>query len=113
MTQGLQLKVGLLSVKAFEILPNMSKDDILVRAEDQGNSLFAHAHVADPNRLWPSGIVEYKFWKTFPPGNLPFREALETPYFSDMNISHRAASLDEEGDGLLHRHVPLRHPCPC
>ena len=24
------------------------------------------AHLADPDRLWPSGVVEYKFYDTFP-----------------------------------------------
>ena len=57
--------------------PMQTKGDILVRAKDQGNSSFANAHLADPNRLWPKGIVEFKFWKTFPPGNLPLREASE------------------------------------
>ena len=62
------------------ILPNntiLSKGDILIRSEDQGNSSFAHAHLANPNRLWPSGVVTYKFWNTFPPGNLPLREPSE------------------------------------
>ena len=71
-------------LKAFEILnkqsnANQCKGDILVRAKDQGNSSFANAHLADPNRLWPKGIVEFKFWKTFPSGNLSFRVALENP----------------------------------
>ena len=85
-----------------------TKGDILVRAKDQGNSSFANAHLADPNRLWPKGIVEFKFWKTFPSGNLSFRAA-----FSERDISHRSESLDEECDGLPHQHVPLRHLCPC
>ena len=24
------------------------------------------AHLANPDRLWPSGVVEYKFYNTFP-----------------------------------------------
>ena len=24
------------------------------------------AHLANPDRLWPSGVVEYKFYHTFP-----------------------------------------------
>ena len=67
------------TLKAFEILPKITKGDIPVRVEDQGNSSFGHAHLADPNRLWPRGMVEFKFWKTFPPGNLPFREAFRKP----------------------------------
>ena len=27
---------------------------------------FLDAHLADPSRLWPSGVVEYKFYDTFP-----------------------------------------------
>ena len=53
------------TLKAFEILPNntmQTKGDILVRAKDQGNSSFSNSHLADPNRLWPGGIVEFKFY---------------------------------------------------
>ena len=46
----------------------------MVRADDEGDPAFAQAHLADPNRLWPSGTVEYRFWKTFPLGdNYPAR----------------------------------------
>ena len=41
----------------------------MVRADDEGDPAFAQAHLADPNRLWPSGTVEYRFWKTFPLGD--------------------------------------------
>ena len=50
--------------------------DILVRSDDQGNSSLLNSHrssiLADPDRLWPSGLVEYKFWKSFPTSELPF-----------------------------------------
>jgi len=26
----------------------------------------AGAALADPDKLWPGGVVEYKFWRTFP-----------------------------------------------
>ena len=45
------------------------KGDILVRADNEGDPAFEQAHLADPNRLWPSGTVEYRFWKTFPQGD--------------------------------------------
>ena len=36
-----------------------------------GNNLtdpsLAEAHLANPDRLWPLGLVEYKFYRTFPP----------------------------------------------
>ena len=48
------------------------KGDILVSPEDQEDPTFLNAPLADPNRLWPSGIVAYKFWRTFPQGNLLF-----------------------------------------
>ena len=26
----------------------------------------ANAHIANPNMLWPGGVIEYKFYRTFP-----------------------------------------------
>ena len=44
--------------------------DILVRDSSSsipgGEETALEAHIADPNRLWPSGMVEYKFYDTFP-----------------------------------------------
>merc|ERR1711974_159159 len=40
--------------------------NILVRSAAYGNGSFPQALLADPDRLWPSGIVEYKFYRTFP-----------------------------------------------
>jgi len=41
--------------------------DILVRPDGQmADPERRDAHIADPDRLWPSGIVEYKFYRTFP-----------------------------------------------
>ena len=31
-----------------------------------GDPTALDAHLADPDRLWPSGVVEYKFYDTFP-----------------------------------------------
>ena len=39
--------------------------DILVRNTSLDSSAL-DAHLADPDRLWPSGLVEYKFYKSFP-----------------------------------------------
>ena len=38
-----------------------------MRVEDAeaGDSSYSHAHLADPNRLWPSGVVEYNWYFTF------------------------------------------------
>ena len=47
--------------------------DILVRPEDQLDPGFARAHLANPNRLWPSRTVAYKFWRTFPQGKITAR----------------------------------------
>ena len=49
-----------------------TKGDILVRSDDEGNSTFANALLADPDKLWPRGMVAYKFWRTFPPSNFSF-----------------------------------------
>ena len=40
--------------------------DIVVRDSSLGDPTALEAHVADPDRLWPSGVVEYKFYDTFP-----------------------------------------------
>merc|ERR1711971_745744 len=40
--------------------------DILIRNTGTLDPSALDAHLADPNRLWPSGLVEYKFYKSFP-----------------------------------------------
>ena len=40
------------------------KGDILIRANKNGTR--PNAPLAHPNLLWPSGIVEFKFYRTFP-----------------------------------------------
>ena len=52
--------------------------DILVRPEDQLDPGFARAHLANPNRLWPSKTVAYKFWRTFPQGKIKARGLIFT-----------------------------------
>ena len=52
------------------------KGDILVRPEDLVGGPFSSAHLADPEFLWPSGVVEYKFYKTFPRWVLDFQESI-------------------------------------
>ena len=39
-----------------------------MRVEDaeEGDPSVSHAHLTDPNRLWPLGAVEYKWYKKFP-----------------------------------------------
>ena len=63
---------------AFDIMRKQTnkssiKGDILVRPEDQLDPGFARAHLANPNRLWPSRTVAYKFWRTFPQGKIEAR----------------------------------------
>ena len=43
--------------------------DIVVRNGNPGDPTTLDAHLADPNRLWPSGVIEYTFYDTFPPAN--------------------------------------------
>merc|ERR1712012_951029 len=43
--------------------------DIIVRDRSSGNSSNLDAPLADPSRLWPRGMVEYRFYSTFPPEN--------------------------------------------
>ena len=40
--------------------------DILIRNTGTLDPSALDAHLADPDRLWPSGLVEYKFYKSFP-----------------------------------------------
>ena len=51
-----QLTSGLTTIEGY----------IIVRDSTLGNPSALDAHLADPNRLWPSGVVEYKFYDTFP-----------------------------------------------
>ena len=44
----------------------MYEGDILVGSSDIRDPNILSAHLADPDKLWPSGVVEYKFYKTFP-----------------------------------------------
>ena len=67
------------------------------------------AILADPDRLWPSGIVEFKFYRTFPRcfGNVKDNVSM-------LYLLQKAQAEDEEGDeihkqpDLLH-HLPARH----
>ena len=43
--------------------------DIIVRDRSSGNSSNLDAPLADPDRLWPGGVVEYRFYRTFPNAN--------------------------------------------
>ena len=40
--------------------------DILLGSSDLTNPDTLSAHLANPDMMWPSGVVEYKFWRTFP-----------------------------------------------
>ena len=40
--------------------------DILVGSSDLTNPDTFNAALANQDKLWPRGIVEYKFWRTFP-----------------------------------------------
>ena len=40
--------------------------DILVGSSDLTNLDTFSAALADQDKLWPSGVVEYRFWRTFP-----------------------------------------------
>ena len=46
--------------------------DILVGSSDLSDPADLSAHFANPDKLWPSGVVEYKFWRTFPRYRLTF-----------------------------------------
>ena len=38
-----------------------------MRSEESGDFI-PDTPLADPERLWPRGVVEYKFWRDFDPG---------------------------------------------
>ena len=40
--------------------------DILLGSSDLTNPDTMNAHLANPDILWPSGVVEYQFYRTFP-----------------------------------------------
>ena len=53
------------------------ESDIVVLDRGLGNPSALDAHLADPNRLWPSGVVEYKFYHTFPFPRMIVRRAMD------------------------------------
>ena len=49
---------------------SMMEGDIIIRTPNHGNpTISLDAPLADPSRLWPRGMVEYRFYSTFPPEN--------------------------------------------
>ena len=40
--------------------------DIVRRSSDTSDPSLANAHLANPKMLWPRGVIEYKFYWTFP-----------------------------------------------
>ena len=51
-----------------DVLPTFGmsiEGDIVVRTRETPDLSF-DAPLADPNRLWPGGVVHYKFYTTFP-----------------------------------------------
>ena len=40
--------------------------DILVGSTNLSDPTKMNGHLANPDKLWASGVVEYKFWRTFP-----------------------------------------------
>merc|ERR550534_3206290 len=52
--EGRQLQAGVI------------EGDIVIRNQDLTDLDSLNAHLANPDRLWPNGLVEYKFYKNFP-----------------------------------------------
>ena len=49
---------------------SMMEGDIIIRTPNHGNpTISLDAPLADPSRLWPRGMVEYRFYSTFPLAN--------------------------------------------
>ena len=40
--------------------------DIVRRSSNASDPSLANAHLANPKMLWPRGVIEYKFYWTFP-----------------------------------------------
>ena len=49
--------------------PTFIEGDIIARDFDPGNPTSLDAFLANPDRKWPSGTVEYRFYHTFPTAN--------------------------------------------
>ena len=43
--------------------------DIVDQSSHPADPTLANAHIANPNRLWPNGLVEYEFHPSFPRGH--------------------------------------------
>ena len=46
--------------------------DIVSDSRNPADPTRSHAHIANPNRLWPRGVVEFEFHPNFPPKHRAF-----------------------------------------
>ena len=52
--------------KGRQLAVERYEGDILVGSSNFSNPAAMNAHIADRDKMWPSGVVEYRFWRTFP-----------------------------------------------
>ena len=72
--------------------------DIVVRDRSLGDPAALDAHLADPNRLWPSGVVEYKFYHTFPEQNRRIVQESMTYISTKVSVSGDCITFQEATD---------------
>ena len=70
--------------------PTFIEGDIIARDFDLGNPTSLDAFLANPDRKWPSGTVEYRFYHTFPTANREIvRRAMDYITNAGKNWPHR------------------------
>ena len=85
-----------------------SKGDILVRTAEGCGQSCGDTPLANPDLLWPSGIVEFRFYKTFPK-YFPMLSHV----FGKQLFTQKAHDWDEEGNALHHQPHLMCHLCAC
>ena len=85
------------------------EDEIVVRRSGStGSETAQDAPLANPDRLWPSGVLEFKFYKTFPEHNKRIvREAMDYIKNKTNEISANCIEF-EEATNMTEDYVLIR-----
>ena len=77
----------------------------VVRVGENSDPAVEDSPLADPEMLWPRGVVEYKFHQTFP----RYLNIVTSPAHFIWLCPQWTQGYDEAGNGLHHIENPLRH----
>ena len=79
------------------------EDEIVVRhsGPTTGSDRVQDTPLANPDRLWPSGVVEYKFYHTFPVENRRIVQESMTYISTKVSVSGDCITFEEATDESL------------